>query len=235
MSVPDLSASLIKHVVEGFDDFLNSRLPKERLRWSLDIDRDPEPREQDDGYVRKDGERGADRKGFFHYRSDFESQLLRATGIRPTNIERIWLQACQDLLTTCSCALLRLAREMDREQPGFDFAERTTGLAHLHVIRIVRYDAGYQSLARMHQDRCAITFHLAESEPGLEVREGFGKKLCVSPKAPQVLTFPGGMLEHITEGAIPALWHGAREQSGSSKSRWVVVFFGKMKKYEQTF
>jgi hypothetical protein len=231
LSLAKLETALVERVNAGFSAFIESRTQEEREEWSLQIDRSPEPLEPDDGYIRRDS---TDHKHFFHFRSDLEHQLWKERGIRLENGEASWFEALQTLLALCSDAGLCLAKAMDAE-PGFDFADRMKSLAHLHVIRILRYDAGYPSLARPHTDRCALTLHIAESHPGLKVRRRWETTVCESPKAPQTLVFPGQMLEHITMGGVPATWHGADDLSGTLLPRSVVVCFLKMRKDKKCF
>jgi hypothetical protein len=86
-TIPNLSGELVQRAVDGFSNFVDSRTHEDLVRWSLLVDRYPEPKEPDDGYIRKDE---TDRKHFFHFRSDLESQLRRVQGIRLTRGEKVW-------------------------------------------------------------------------------------------------------------------------------------------------
>ena len=226
-AVPDLDPGLPGAVARGLERLLASRDPASLAAWCVHTARDPEYPEPDDGLIRKDA---FDRKCYFHFRPDLQYLLHAKNGVSLTETERIWFDACMALHARCANAAKMIARGMDRQRPGFAFEARLNAHADQHTLRIVRYDAGYTTAARWHVDRCAFTLHVAESEPGLVVRAGWDEQLCASPRAPNVMLFSGKTLERITRGAIPALWHGAKDQSRCTRPRWAIVFFAKMKR-----
>ena len=221
--VNGLAPTSVEKAVGGFLDFLAHNPSSVIDDWKIVTPRDPEDPAADDGFVRKDE---TDRKIYFHFRPDLETLLFRQRDIRLTPAEEAWFAACLDIHQACSRALLELAQEMDELRPGYDLAERARRGAWLNVLRIMRYDAGYETIGRMHTDRNAMSFHIAESHPGFETVHGFETKHWTSPHPPQVLAFTGKNLERITRGAVRALWHGAKDQRASSEPRWVMVFFG---------
>jgi isopenicillin N synthase-like dioxygenase len=227
VTVPRLSQNAIQECVAGLDRLLASHTKRGLRQWNIFIPRDPRYRETDDGLIRKEK---TDHKHYLHYRHDLERLLWTKRSIRLSPGERMWFSAMRDVHVACTEALYALARAMDDLRPGFDFENRARAHGHLHALRVMRYDAGYESMARAHTDRSALSLHVAESEPGLEIPEGWDSRVCRSPGGKQVLAFPSQDMASITRGALPALWHQVTDQSRTKRSRWVIVFFGKMKR-----
>lgn len=199
---------------------------EQQARWELNIPRDPEYDEADDGVIRKTG---VDQKIYLHWRPDLE-QLLAERGIELTPHEKEWFPYCERIHTACRTSLLELARKMDTFSSGYRFTERVEKAWDQHVLRILKYEPRRGVLARCHTDRCAVTFHIAESSGGLVVRQGDDMASCNTPHSPEVLCFTGTQLESITEGLVPRLHHKVVDTTGGEQPRWAMVFFGKMLK-----
>lgn len=221
MEVPGLKAADIVAVREGLWRF-DRELPRSAQRaWELHLPRDPEYDEPDDGAIRKQDK---DWKLFFHYRSDLKDQLSKR-GMELSPWQHEWFEDMQRLLSVCSEALIAYAERIDAICPGHDFTKRAKRARHLNLLRTLKYVPRKGVLAKQHTDRDAITFHMAESAPGLRVMSG---KELPSPVAPQVLVFPGDQIERITRGALRACSHSVIDMTGGAEERFAMVFFGKM-------
>jgi isopenicillin N synthase-like dioxygenase len=142
--------------------------------------------------------------------------------------QRDWFWHMERIWRTCSVAHLAYAIELDRLQPGFQFAERARRWEYLNCLRLLRYVAHTGDLAKSHTDRSASTFHVAETRPGFQTRHGFMVKEQESPTAPDVLVFTGDQMEEITCGGIARRWHEVLDTSGGQEERFAMVFFCKM-------
>ncbi|HVW82800.1 MAG TPA: 2OG-Fe(II) oxygenase family protein [Candidatus Paceibacterota bacterium] len=205
----------------------DAETPRElQQRWEFHIPRDPEYDEPDDGIIRK---AKTDWKVFLHYRRDLRAHLhARNVTLLPWQEE--WFASCERIHIACTNSLVELAGKMDLMRPGYRFAERVHAAMDQHVLRILKYEPREGDLARCHTDRCAVTFHIAESADGLHSRQGWDWMPVKTPLSPGVLCFSGKQLESVTEGAVPALYHEVVDTTGGSRARWAMVFFGKMRK-----
>jgi isopenicillin N synthase-like dioxygenase len=205
----------------------DAEVPREiQSHWEFHVERDKEFDEPDDGVLRK---AKTDWKVFLHWRPDL-ADLLATRGVTLSPWQKDWFEHCRRIHAACSISLLALTQKMDAIRPGFGFARRFAECSDPPVLRILKYEPREGDLARCHTDRCGITFHIAESAPGLEGREGWDWMPYRSPESPEVLCFPGKQLESITQGSIPALYHQVVDTTRGSRARWAMVFFGKLKK-----
>jgi len=209
----------------GLIRFLKEVPLEELARWTLNVPRDPEFDEDDDGVMLKSE---TDRKVYLHYRPDLKTLLQEHRSIEITDWQCKWFKSCNRIRTACMNYLYEFARQMDIQQPGYDFEARARENATQHVVRVLNYVPREGIIAKPHTDRCAITFHLAESASGLCAYRGFERVPCATPPTPGALCFTGQQLERITHGAIPAVYHEV-EDNTPDKPRWAIVFFGKMR------
>jgi hypothetical protein len=222
--VPGLRAEDTRRAIGGLIRFLRC-VPEERQRpWTLDLPRDPEYLEPDDGIIRKNG---ADKKIYLHFRPDMR-QRLTEQGLALTNKETEWLYACGRVWEACARAVDKIARRMDEEMPGHLFAERVDAYRSQHCLRVLAYRPCAGSLAHPHYDRSATTFQLAQFPDGFYTLDGGNYRLHGSCTPPETLVFTGQQLERVTKGAIPSTLHGAMDQTSGTMPRYAVVFFGKM-------
>ncbi|MEA2701769.1 MAG: 2OG-Fe(II) oxygenase superfamily [Candidatus Parcubacteria bacterium] len=215
----------VKVAKNGLIRFNSEVSPEQQIAWALNVPRDPEFDEEDDGIILKDEN---DRKNYLHYRPDLEKLLLALRGITPTRWQREWFAACNRIRTACVTHLIGLARQMDVVRPGYGFEERVTDYSDQHVVRVLNYVPREGIIAKPHTDRCAITFHLAESAPGLCAYNVYERRPYATPKTPCALCFSGQQLERVTRGAVPAVYHEV-ENNTPGRMRWALVFFGKMR------
>lgn len=225
MTVSGLQAKDINAAHEGLFRFDREVPPELQRRWHLNVPRDPEYKEPDDGVIRKDG---TDKKLYLHYRPGLLDHLDEA-GVSTLIWQLDWLEACDRIWRACASAMMQLADAMDELKPGYGFADRVNARGDdQHCLRILKYFPRAGSLAQTHFDRCAITQRIAESHPGFYVQDGWNKLFWSGPKTPRVDCFAGDQLERASKGGIRRVWHGAEDQTDGTSERWAIVFFGKM-------
>lgn len=223
--IPGLRPKDIQIAKNGLIRFDNEVALSDQAAWTLNVPRDPEFKEEDDGVIRKADD---DQKIFLHYRSDLEELLLTHRGIMITDWQRKWFAACNRILTASMAYQLELVRQMDILRPGYDFERRFLDYMEQCLVRVLKYVPREGIIAKDHTDRCAITFHLAESASGLCCHSGFECRPYATPRTPGALCFTGQQLERATHGAIPAVYHKV-ENNTPDRVRWAVVFFGNMR------
>lgn len=224
MEVPGLSANDIAAAFEGLKNFeLKPR--DEQARWQVYEPRDPKYVEDDDGAIRK--KPPDDWKLFFHYRRDLRRLLLARNGVRLTSEEVRWFEHMDAIYRTCTAANHALAVALDRLCPGYHCVERALQFESTNVLRILRYVLHPGTLAKWHTDRAGITFHIAESHPGLRTARGHHERDERTPATPNVLVFPGDQLDTVTRGEIERCWHTVVDTTGGTEARQAMVFFGK--------
>jgi hypothetical protein len=221
MEVQNLYADDIEAVRKGLWQFDNELSRQEQETWALHVVRDPEYDEPDDGAIRK---QGTDWKIFFHYRADLEAMLLTKRGITLTQWQREWFRHMHRLLSACNRTTQRLVQRLDKLYPGHRFEQRYLATEHLNVLRTLKYVPRAGVLAKLHTDRCGITFHIAESASGLKVESEMPLE---SPQAPHVLVFPGDQFTRITGGKVPACRHTVVDTTGGTEERFAMVYFAK--------
>jgi isopenicillin N synthase-like dioxygenase len=225
MEVPGLFKSDIDAARQGLERFDRELSRAEQARWQLHLLRDPKYDEPDDGAIRK--EPPADWKLFFHYRRDLAEQL-KVHGIELNQWQQDWFESMHDIWHKCTTALDDYALELDRLCPGYHFSERHAHQGtNLNVLRILRYVPHAGILAKEHTDRAGITFHIAESEPGLRSLKGRKVREERTPETPNVLVFAGDQLDAITRGEIQHCWHTVEDTTDGTAERFAMVFFGK--------
>jgi len=199
---------------------------RDRERWEVYVERDPDFKEPDDGVV---GKKKTDRKKYLHWRPDLDD-LLKRRGVTLERWQHEWFAHCERIHSACYETLRKLAQQMDEARPGFSFEKRVMDWSHMHCLRVLKYDPRPGVVARTHTDRCAVTLHLAESAKGLYAWRGWEAILCPTPTLPEAWCFTGQKVEKITRGAVPAVYHEVRDGTGGLDPRWAVVYFGQMPK-----
>ena len=197
-----------------------------RNQWDL-WETEPDGRDITDiGYKDKGAKPGEDAKHIFHWTPDPE-RLLVARGVDFTRHE-YFLGYGRNIFTICWREYVDLLRALDHVMPGYDFHERVRHprAKEGSILRFLRYkDTTKEVIAKGHTDKNLITFHLADSHPGLRLGHA-GNLYLTSPD--RALVFFGDKMEKITDGKIKALWHYVTdERAPRDKSlRWAMIFFG---------
>lgn len=225
MEVPDLSPIDVAATREGLWQLIAEFSAEELKRWNIFVERDRKFIEPDDGLIAKDG---VDWKKFFHYRPGLKDLLRVLKGVEVTPAQAAWFDHMERIWNVCTAAHIAYAEQLDLLRPGFNFAERARRFAHSNVLRTLWYVPRAGTLAQWHSDRCATTFHMAESAEGLKVASGWDIVPQRSPEPPEVLVFTGDQFAKLTRNAIPARHHVVDDSTGGTKERFAMVFFGKM-------
>jgi hypothetical protein len=208
--------------------------PRETLeRWE---NLEPGPRDDPEtGLLRRYGQEKHvgtgtyDRKNTFHFRMSIR-KLLAERGGEPCVYET-WLALCESLLKESIDAILHFTEELDRQLPGYHFSgqlpegwDETQPAWNRHALRINQYlRVEADELAQVHNDRSFISFHLADSAPGLEGMVGNTMQpFRVEPGT--ALIFAGTKAELMTEGRIRAWRHRVRNYK-SERLRWSGICF----------
>lgn len=228
LEVPGLRSPDVGLALSLFRQFETDVPQREQKRWEIHIPRDPHFDEPDDGAIRKDGKDGKDDKLYFHYRPGIE-RLLGDRGIVLASWQQEWFHRMNRIWDACTEAHLAFAHRLDRLLPdGHELYRRALEGQSENCLRLLSYVPHRGTLAKRHTDRCAITFHIAESAPGLRTYQGaeyFDEEM---PQLPNVLTFSGDQFARITGNRVPALVHSVEDMARGRYRRSAMVFFGKM-------
>jgi len=209
--------------IVGFRQFLKNEGEKEK--WTIDVQGHGDP---DDGYIEREGEmnhdaneRPYDRKHFFHYRPEL-LELLSDAGV-DIALHTMWLQTCGKIHQICLNTVAAFVDMLDQEYPECDFKKRFDKASCQHTLRLLYYQRPRTPkgvIGKEHYDRCFLTLHIADSEPGLQI--GASKELFKTEEG-RGLLFPGKKAEKISWGNISALQHQIMGEE--ERNRWAVLFF----------
>lgn len=231
--------------------------PPERLRrFTLYVNREGNT-EPDDGYIIKRGERRgstdeydvADRKTYFHYRTDIYTILPQDLYSSLSTLERCFLERCHDAYLFGIIGKLLLARELDRMFPEFRLYELVSSrrAMSLHVLRLLLYDVPQDQNARVvgkpHFDRDWVTSQLFQSDEGLHLIDPVSREDVVCGSRDDGIVFfcgdkmplaTGGSIDHaeyqksgkriVRGGRIPRVEHYVVNAAAHVRRRAVVFF-----------
>ncbi len=189
-----------------------------RLPWAIQLFGEGEP---ETGLVEKIADtKSSDQKWFLHYKPRLLDNLIE---------RRITFARHGGLLRQCHCLYNALAEtaerqliELDHQFPELDIQRRLTQWpeAERYILRLLFYKTGTPVLAHPHVDRSFMTFHVAESHPGLILGE---KATAYETRMDTVLAFPGIKAALLTNDLIPAMKHAVI--ATNNDPRWAIVFF----------
>lgn len=226
LTVPGLDWRDLELIREGIFRF-DEEVPREKQScWMINVPRDPDYQEPDDGVIRKNT---YDKKLYLHLRASTRF-LLRERGVELSDWQVEWFEAGLRVREACIAAFGKVASHMDEISPGRSFYRRFTAAREEHCLRVLKYEAHYGTIATPHTDRSSLVGHLDESAPGLyglHSGEKGHKTPYPTPKGRDILIFTGDQLEKITQGTVPALLHGV-DNFAPDAERYALVFFGKM-------
>ena len=230
--LPLLWSDVVPKLMKEFK--LICSLPLEyRERYTIPIpDEDDPDKQADNGYLRKDGRAKPsggywDKKDIWHYRPWHWSWYQRNNV--DISAHRVLFELSQVVFLRCLRLQRQFLKALDSVMPGYNFTSlaRSEYAFAKHVLRLALYDqaeSNQRELGKPHRDRNFITFHIADSRPGL--RTGEDKTLYVA-EPDTILVFPSVHAERITGGKLKALEHGVWEEEDPDVAdrRWSIIFF----------
>jgi hypothetical protein len=161
-----------------------------------------------------------DEKWWLHYTPLFIQDLLdRQVDFCEHARLLYWCnQLYQDAVTASEDYLFQL----DSQYPEWRIKERFEACPEegRHVLRVLYYKTGTSILAHPHFDRSFQTIHIAESHPGLMLRD---KTEPYNVVANTGLLFPGLKAEYISNGVAKAMPHAV--VATTTEERWAIVLF----------
>lgn len=199
---------LLKRLLAESDEY--------KASWNVNIFGDDNV--NDDGLIRKFK---SDKKWYLHYSPQLKEHLL-AAGVDISNHLELF-DICDIIFAEAARAALELCRHYDETVPGHDFVNKMK--VYGSKLRLLLYDEDETLLAHPHVDRAGVTVHLWESHPALHVFSPDG----IQPYTQEdgwALGFPGGQVDMLTDGLVPALGHFALTNIGTQRS--TAVFFAQM-------
>lgn len=197
---------------------------KENIRRRIESGRPSQP-----GFIGysdffpKTPEEGVDRV-FFHYhpavRETFGTELTGIPGAEK------FLDSAEPLWRSALSSAEDVVRSLETRYPGLYGRFFPKGIPPAFVIRFVVYAPGGDTgcLQKPHYDRCPITLALAESAPGLRVKNSDGQMTSVSRKHDEAVVMTGPWMRNL-DPDFPLSWHDAAAVSGrgTNEARWVAV------------
>jgi hypothetical protein len=131
------------------------------------------------GYELKDGKgASADRKANFDYTSGGSAEIAAIAGDLKIPELSAFVEDLERLHALIAPEIIVFASDIEREFGLDGFAERILASRQLYFLRFIHYPAGRQQgdeIAVPHPDNSCFTFHLYESDGGLE-RLSFDRK-----------------------------------------------------------
>ncbi len=217
--------ALYDKVMAGFRRFREEERNKEL--WGFAPDK---PKDKDLGFFDRNGEQNQDEKllehdhkSVFHYNPELWMYLAR-TGVDAGPWAE-WFDDCHALWMLCFERVIESAAAVDRISP-FNFKDSLCDprLFRKHKLRLNYYPGTSPAsrpgmLGKGHEDRDAITIHVAESRPGMRI----GGKLY-GVEAGKSLVFAGSKAYHRSHGMILPVWHDI-ENYNDGGERESAVFF----------
>jgi len=170
-------------------------------------------------------ERGTDR-AFFHYHPEVKKLFAQELADVPeaqefvTRMDAIWYASF--------AAAEAVVADLDKTNPGLRAALLPPGIPPAFTIRFVLYKKPPegQLLSSAHYDRSSVTLALAESSPGLRIRDAEGNmNLITRPDGVTPVMASKGMQKFAP--SIPLSWHDAVQTTDATvrgtHSRWVAI------------
>jgi hypothetical protein len=116
-----------------------------------------------------------------------------------------------------------IAEELDKQLPGFYFAERMRMQTDHFLLRLLRYLCTDErpEMAQPHTDRDFLTVHIRSDRPGLFLVDGHGTLITDANEDDQesILLFFGRHAWEITRGELRAIPHGVIDTTFRSRDR----------------
>jgi hypothetical protein len=240
---PLQTSDLIPDVMSGFERLIHE--PQEvRRAHCIDRSRFEDPEQgADDGLISRRSEtNGAngdvyDEKYFFHVKESLPL-LLRDRGLYSRDPS--WIDACMELHERATLLLLEFARAFDAEYPGAHLFERVWAKDAMsqNTLRLLWYARpkkdGRNVVGSAHVDRDTLTFHIADSRPGLYLQtdpESLQFDRPYEVKEDKTLVFPGAKFPPLVPDTTSRylanpLYHEIRDRASEEATpRWAIVFF----------
>jgi hypothetical protein len=183
-------------------------------------------------------EKGQFNKGLSQWRSDERKDVFHFSPNVPGTLERMgattklrsdFFDPCILLHKKMLEVGLSLASQIDAILPGNNLERSCREALDKNVLRLLAYHPrtnGITETAYPHKDRAFLTFHVFETAPGLCVGSDASANVRVSVPHLHIAAFPGRKLEQMTNGKVPALWHGTKEVPElEPRGRRACVFF----------
>lgn len=190
------------------------------------------------GYEHKKGGGPTDdRKKDFHYTDDGAGYLFEAVESFSDSLPELksvsleLLQGAQELIACLGPTVYSFAHEVEGEIGAQHFADEVMASRGFWFLRFIYYPGERQvgdEIAVAHIDKSAFTFHLYESDPGLQGLTYEDKRWVNTPvSASETVIFPGFQMQRRTEGKIKGLCHRvvATEKTAKTGRYSMVVFF----------
>jgi hypothetical protein len=186
-----------------------------------------------------------DHKKDFHYTEDGADFLFEAASKSGNELRQVseeLIKQASYLIAYLGPTVWQFANEMEKELGIENFANEVMASRGTWFLRFLHYPGDRQvgeCMAVPHIDKSAFTFHLYESDPGLQALT-YGEKKWVNTPVSETETviFPGFQLQRKTEGKVTALCHRvvATEKTYSTGRYSMVVFFSlkNTPKYDKT-
>lgn len=225
--LPDLSIQSLQPLIDTFIELTNLPL-HERQVWAIDADNDGD---HDDGLIERNGG-PYDHKFFFHYKNI--NRILPALAgkemyERDKDKWNGFLNDLNNIHANLSQDMHDIVKAIDELLPWYDLLKKVKAqpISSRAVLRLLYYKPGHTVVAKPHYDQSLLTFHVADSRPGLIVgKENEVSKNIYFPDGASVLVFPGIKAEIATEGSISAGYHSAiADDVSMQEGRWSIVFF----------
>lgn len=193
----------------------------------------------------KGGGETKDHKKDFHYTEDGAEFLFGAaskSGEKLRQVSEDLIKEASYLVGYLGPSVLQFANELEREIGIENFANEVMASRGTWFLRFLHYPGDRQIgeyMAVPHIDKSAFTFHLYESDPGLQALTYDEKKWVDTPVSEsETVIFPGFQLQQKTKGKVQALCHRvvATEKTCTTGRYSMVVFFSlkNTPKYDKT-
>lgn len=114
-----------------------------------------------------------------------------------------------------SLLALEIAEEMDKQMPGYAFAQRMQKTWSKNLLRLLRYlcDGDVPNIAQRHRDKSFLTIHIGSDRGGLWLADNKDAILADAgeTQTDSVLIFLSRKAWEITRGNLKGIVHGVRD------------------------
>lgn len=182
----------------------------------------------------KGGGPTADHKKDFHYTDDGSDFLWKTAQGLPSELastSKVLLRKAQELIAYLGPTVSEFAWGIEKECGIEDFSQEVLASRGTWFLRFLYYPGDRkpgEHMAVPHIDKSAFTFHLYESDPGLQGLSYADKQWFDTPVSEDAtIIFPGFQLQRKSEGRVKALCHQvvANEKTAETGRFSMVVFF----------
>ena len=153
------------------------------------------------------------------YTHHFKPRLLAYLGRKPETIDahsEFFLHNAR-MYSEATLIMLEVAEELDRQLPGYGFAERTRARDHHHLLRLLRYvcDGPTPDIAIAHRDKNFMSVHIRSDRGGLWLADSKNHVIrdAEETRSNSVLLFFGRDAWRITRGRLKGIIHGVKDQT----------------------